>query len=72
MYSDRLDYTFHLEALKELIRVTKEEVRLFPLTDLSGKISTYLPQLLEEIAPLVKGTEIADVPYEFQKVPIKC
>jgi len=34
---------------------------------LSGKISTYLPQLLEEIAPLVKGTEIADVPYEFQK-----
>ncbi|QDZ80322.1 SAM-dependent methyltransferase [Priestia megaterium] len=67
MYSDRLDYTFHLETLKELIRVTKEEVRFFPLTNLSGKISTYLPQLLEEIAPLVKGTEIADVPYEFQK-----
>jgi hypothetical protein len=37
MYADRLDYQFHIKTLNELLRVTKEEVRIFPLVDLEGK-----------------------------------
>lgn len=42
MYSDCLDYMFYLEVLKELICVIKEEVCLFFLMNLSGKIFIYL------------------------------
>ena len=31
MYADRLDYPFHLSTVKELLRVSKEEIRIFPL-----------------------------------------
>ncbi|MGM0873249.1 MAG: hypothetical protein ACQEWV_00350 [Bacillota bacterium] len=48
MYGDRLDYSFHLETLKELLRVTSEEVRIFPLVDLNGKRYQHLEALLGE------------------------
>ncbi|MGG1572508.1 SAM-dependent methyltransferase [Fictibacillus sp. NRS-1165] len=41
-YADRLDHQFHLETLKELLRVTKEEICIFPLVDLAGKRYKYL------------------------------
>ncbi|AZV43014.1 SAM-dependent methyltransferase [Peribacillus asahii] len=37
MYADRLDYQFHIKMINELLRVTKEEIRIFPLIDLEGK-----------------------------------
>jgi hypothetical protein len=40
MYADRLDYEFHINTLNELLRVTKEEIRIFPLVDLEGKQMT--------------------------------
>ena len=45
MYADRLDYQFHLETLNELLRVTKEEIRIFPLVDLEGKRYEHLDKL---------------------------
>lgn len=67
MYSDRLDYQFHLNSLKELIRVTKGEIRIFPLTDLYGKKYDQLSQLMNDLKEHVCSIEEVKVSYEFQK-----
>lgn len=66
MYADRLDYHFHIETIDELLRVTKEEVRIFPLVDLEGKRYEHLDKLISYLAD--KGCTVKEVkvPYEFQ------
>jgi len=66
MYADRLDYQFHIEALNELLRVTKEEVRIFPLIDLEGKRYEHLDKLISYLADNGCTVEEVNVPYEFQ------
>ncbi|MGG4340503.1 SAM-dependent methyltransferase [Paenibacillus lautus] len=67
MYSDRLDYDFHVQAIRELLRVASEEVRIFPLTDLAGSRYAHLDRLTQELeAEGFRVTEIK-VPYEFMK-----
>ncbi len=66
MYSDRLDYQFHIETLNELLRVTKEEVRIFPLVDLEGKRYEHLDILISYLADSGCTVEEVKVPYEFQ------
>ncbi len=67
MYSDRLDYEFHLKTVQELMRVTREELRIFPLVDLSGKRYEHLARLIEDLVSQGFITEEIKVPYEFQK-----
>jgi hypothetical protein len=59
LYSDWLDEQFHIDALRELLRVGRE-VRVFPITDLSGKQSPHLARVMHEF-----NAETASVPYEF-------
>ena len=49
LYSKQLDLAFHLQALGEMLRVATE-VRIFPLLEMDGKPSTYLPLVVEEMA----------------------
>lgn len=67
MYSDQLDYEFHIKTLNELMRVTKEEIRIFPLVDLEGKRYEHLEKLVGYLA--VNGCKVEEVrvSYEFQK-----
>ncbi|AWV33164.1 SAM-dependent methyltransferase [Paenibacillus odorifer] len=67
MYSDRLDYEFHLETVKELMRVTRGELRIFPLVDLSCKRYEHLDRLIDDLVRQGFTTEELEVPYEFQK-----
>ncbi|MEK5029146.1 SAM-dependent methyltransferase [Paenibacillus sp. FSL M7-1046] len=67
MYSDRLDYDFHLQSLQELMRVTSEEIRIFPLIDLSGRRYEEMDRLIEYIHTQGWNTEELKVSYEFQK-----
>jgi len=67
MYADRLDYPFHLETLNELLRVTKEEVRLFPLVDLEGKRYSELDKVIRYLTDQGCKVEEVSVPYEFQR-----
>ncbi|MBY3620299.1 SAM-dependent methyltransferase [Acinetobacter sp. CUI P1] len=67
MYSDRLDYDFHLKTVNELMRVTKEELRIFPLVDLSCKRYAHLDRLIDELVRQGFAVEEMVVPYEFQK-----
>ncbi|MCL1699586.1 SAM-dependent methyltransferase [Lysinibacillus sp. Bpr_S20] len=66
MYSDRLDYQFHLDTLNELLRITKEEIRIFPLVDLEGKRYKHLEQLISYLNNSGCTVEEVNVPYEFQ------
>ncbi|WP_431799764.1 SAM-dependent methyltransferase [Halobacillus andaensis] len=66
MYADRMSEEFHLATIEEMIRVSKEEVRIFPTVDLEGKRYENMDRL---IAYLTEGgymTREEDVPYEFQ------
>lgn len=65
-YADRLDFDFHIETLNELLRVTKEETRIFPLVDLAGNRYTYLDETISYLTANGCTTEEVKVAYEFQ------
>ena len=67
MYADRLDYSFHITTLNELLRVTKEEIRIFPLVDLDGKRYEHLDKLIKYLTENGCTVKEYKVPYEFQK-----
>jgi len=66
-YTDRLDANFHLEALLELVRVTRSQVRVFPLLEHTGRSD---PQALDYLRSQLTArgidTQIRQVDYEFQ------
>ncbi len=61
-----LGLDFHVHSVVELCRVARE-VRVFPLIQLDGQISPYLSVVIEKLTSLKCFTEIAPVPYEFQR-----
>jgi SAM-dependent methyltransferase len=64
-YADRLDLEFHRAALRELHRVARREVRVFPLLEQGGRpVPVLLSQLLET---LDIPHRIRRVDYEFQR-----
>jgi hypothetical protein len=66
MYADRLDYQFHIKTLNELLRVTKEEIRIFPLVDLEGKQYEHLDKIVSYLSDNGCTVEEVKVSYEFQ------
>ena len=66
LYSAHLSAEFHLEALQEMLRVSRE-VRVFPLITLDGTPSPHLHFVSEHFARNGFGVEIKRVPYEFQR-----
>lgn len=66
LYSDRLDFSFHLAAVQELLRVA-DEVRIFPLFNLDGRPSSHLPAVLRALAEAGIDCVLQEVPFEFQK-----
>lgn len=64
-YADRLDLEFHRAALRELHRVARREVRVFPLLEQGGRP---VPALLSGLlATLGIPHRIQRVGYEFQR-----
>ncbi|ADB35503.1 conserved hypothetical protein [Kribbella flavida DSM 17836] len=64
-WADKYDQDWHLAALRELVRVARSEVRVFPLVKQgAGEPVEYLPELLEQLDGV--QAEIRRVPYEFQ------
>ncbi|MDR0270706.1 SAM-dependent methyltransferase [Paenibacillus sp.] len=66
-YADRLDAEFHESTLRELFRVTREEVRIFPLVDQSGRRSEHVDHLIMFAHGERWVAEIKAVPYLFQR-----
>ncbi|CCW13644.1 hypothetical protein RAJCM14343_5369 [Rhodococcus aetherivorans] len=67
-YSDRLDHTFHLDAIRELMRVARGELRVFPLV-VSGSSVRYprVDELLTDLRNHDIAGEVVEVDYRFQR-----
>ncbi|OAB32563.1 SAM-dependent methyltransferase [Paenibacillus macquariensis subsp. defensor] len=65
-YAERLDYEFHITTLNELLRVSKEEIRIFPLVDLEGKRYEHLDRIVKYLEDMGCTVEEINVSYEFQ------
>lgn len=66
-YADRLDFTFHVEGIRELLRIAKDEVRIFPLVSMGIYSYNRLGQLLDTLEHSGIGTSVSTVEYEFQR-----
>jgi len=65
IYDHRLDYNFHLNAIKEMIRVSSKELRIYPLVKNRGKKSEFVQQIVNDLTDV--DVEIVQVDYEFRK-----
>ncbi|HPB68034.1 MAG TPA: SAM-dependent methyltransferase [Candidatus Omnitrophota bacterium] len=63
LYTEQLSYEFHVKAIKEMLRVSRE-ARFFPLLDLNAGRSPYISKILLEFQ--AECLEIRKVAYEFQ------
>ena len=66
LYADSLDAAFHKAALREMLRVAAE-VRVFPLQDMSGQLSSHLDPVIEALDGEGYRYDLLEVPYEFRR-----
>ncbi len=67
LYDDRLDYNFHLQSVKEMVRVSSQEVRIYPLVRLrSNRKSKFVDQLIQDLSSDYQ-VEIQKVDYRFRE-----
>ena len=67
MYDEQLDYEFHKQTILEIIKITSDEVRIFPIVNLKARRSLLVNQLMNDRD--LKNCEITikKVNYEFVK-----
>ncbi len=66
LYSEHLTAEFHLQSLREMLRVANE-VRVFPVLTLDGKPSQHLNSVTACLKEDGYCAELKSVPYEFQR-----
>jgi hypothetical protein len=69
-YHDVFNYEFHLKSLLEFIRVSKQEVRIFPIQTPNGNLPTYFEQLMSDLTRLTDSKvshTIKNAKYHFRK-----
>lgn len=65
-YSANRDLAFHLDAVRELLRVGTE-VRIFPIVDVNSNASPFLSPVVDELEKEGIICTVERVPYHFQK-----
>ena len=65
IYEKRFDFTFHLEACRELVRVSRDEARIHPVVGLGGKPYSELDRLRAALDDEGVASKIVPVDYEF-------
>ena len=66
LYSEHLDFEFHLSAILEMLRVANE-VRIFPLMTLNNVYSPHIKKVQEVLVQRGYKSEIIKTEYEFQQ-----
>jgi hypothetical protein len=64
LYSDQLDLDFHVESIREMLRMANE-VRIFPVVDMNAKTSCHLSEILRLFNEAGEA-HLEKVDYEFQ------
>jgi len=67
LYADRLDLDFHVNAILELVRMARKEVRIYPLIGLDGSPYSQMHALIKKIAEAGYFPEKVDTTYQFLK-----
>lgn len=67
MYDEHFSYDFHKDTIKELMRITSKEIRIFPIVNLKGKKSLFVDELIKDKDFYNYKIEIKKVDYEFVK-----
>ena len=65
-YSANRDLAFHLNAIRELLRIGTE-VRIFPIVDVNSNPSPFLSPVIDELEKDGIACSVERVPYHFQK-----
>ena len=65
-YSANRDLAFHLNAIRELLRIGTE-VRIFPIVDVNSNPSPFLSPVIDELEKEGIACSVERVPYHFQK-----
>ena len=65
VYEDHLDYEFHKRSLQEIMRVTRDEARVYPLVNFEAKRSTHLDRLQADRELAHLGFEEVRTDFEF-------
>jgi hypothetical protein len=65
IYEHLLSYEFHLAACRELVRVSRDEVRIHPVCDGSGEPYRHLDQLRRDLGRAAIEATVVKVDYEF-------
>jgi SAM-dependent methyltransferase len=65
IYDHRLDYDFHLNSIREMVRVSSDELRIYPLVKNRGVKSLYVDRIMSDLIDL--DIDILSVDYEFRK-----
>ncbi|MDE0012452.1 MAG: class I SAM-dependent methyltransferase [Candidatus Poribacteria bacterium] len=65
-YSANRDLAFHLDGIRELLRIGTE-VRIFPIVDVNSNPSPFLSPVIDELKKENIACSVKHVPYHFQK-----
>lgn len=67
LYDDRLDYDFHFNSINEMLRVSSEEVRIYPLVSLRSHYkSKFVDQLINDLSSEYQ-VKVQKVNYHFRQ-----
>ncbi len=64
VYEDQFSYEFHRDSMRELLRVTRGEVRIYPTVTFAAEPSNYLERLRQD--PALKDFEFREVATDFE------
>ncbi len=63
-YQDRLDYEFHRKSVLEIMRVTRDEARIYPTVTFEAQPSKYIPMLRSD--PVLQRFEFTETKTDFE------
>ena len=63
-YQNRLDYEFHRESILEIMRVTRDEARIYPTVTFEAQPSEYIPML--RLDPMLQRFEFTKIKTDFE------
>ena len=63
-YQDRLSYEFHRDSILEIMRVTRDEARVYPTVTFEAQPSEYVPTLRSD--PALKRFEFTEIKTDFE------
>jgi len=63
-YQDRLGYEFHRDSILEIMRVTRDEARIYPTVTFAAQPSEYIPMLRSD--PMLQHFEFTEIKTDFE------